>query len=160
MPRDENPETSPKGSMTTVVPFALRRKADWPYHSTCMLLLRLSCQVRRGERRAGGCVRVGLVRVVIAAAPHQRGARCGEARDDREREGRVKPGAERPGDEVREEGAAREHRVIVCTQGGERVRAEAGPDRAVAEEAREQDGHRGEMGHLGGCASRDALRLE
>src|SRR5436305_2138061 len=123
MPRDENPETSPKGSMTTVLPFALRRKADWPYHSTRMLLLRLGCQVWRGERRARVGARVGLVRVVIAAAPHERGARCGEARDDREREGLVQPGAERPGDEVREAGAAGEHRGIVGTEGGERVRA-------------------------------------
>ena len=36
MPRAARPETSPNGSMNTVVPPVASRKADWPYHSTCM----------------------------------------------------------------------------------------------------------------------------
>src|SRR3954469_12960578 len=128
MPRAAKPETSPNGSMNTVVPSALRRNADCPYHSTCMLLL-------YAAERGGH----GLFVVLIAAAAHQRRGRGNEARHDRERERLVQPRPERTGDQVREERMPGDRGAVVRRQRRERVRADQVLDRVVAEERGEQD---------------------
>src|SRR4051812_26660746 len=69
---------SPNGSMNTVVPSALSRKADWPYHSTCMLFLRSGCAQDAG--------RGGRVVVLVAAAAHERRERRYQAGHDRKGE--------------------------------------------------------------------------
>src|SRR6185312_12580829 len=119
MPRAASPEVSPNGSMNTLVSRPVSLKADWPYHSTCITLLQSAA---------------GLVGVLVAPAAHQRGRRRDQARADREREGRVEAGLEGPRDQVGEEGLARDHRLVVGAQRGERVRAEEVLDRVVAEE--------------------------
>src|SRR6185503_317646 len=83
---------SPNGSIATVTSPARRAKADWPNHSTCMLLL---CS-ESDERLA----------VTVLAAPQQRGGGRHQAGEDRERERGVQAVLERPGDQVREEAAA------------------------------------------------------
>ena len=96
---------SANGSMKTFVPLLVRAKADWPYHSTCMLFLQF-LDVPESALVAGR--RIG---VVVAAAAEQ-GRECGdEAGDDREHEGGIEAVAERAGDQVRKEGGASDHRV-------------------------------------------------
>src|SRR3954447_23756029 len=75
-----------KGSMKMVSLPSLRRNADWPYHSTCMLLLSLE----PGLLGKGDDDRV-VVRTLVdhLAAAHQRRAGGDQAGDDRERERRV-----------------------------------------------------------------------
>src|SRR5690242_20773990 len=125
--------------MNTVVPPALRRNADWPYHSTCMLFLR-SGRAKRSDWHRG-------VVVLIAAAAHQRGERGHETGADRERERLVQAAAERRGDEMREERVARDGCAVGRAQGGERVRPEQVLDGVVAEEGSEQDRDRRQVGH-------------
>src|SRR5271166_229819 len=130
-------EMSPNGSMNTVRSPSSRRKADCPYHSTCMLLLPCS----RGDRFFVGSLarRLRLFTIVITPAPQQRRAGGDQAGDDRERERLVQARAERRGDQVREERAPRDRRVVHRREQAERVRADQVFDRVVAEERREQD---------------------
>src|SRR5436305_6200197 len=114
MPREASAEPSPNGSTKTVASAPLRRNADCPNHSTCMLLL----QLLRGMNAAGG----RLVGVVVAATAHERGGGGNEAGDDREREGSVEPVPERRRDQLREEGLAGQDRVVVGAQRRKRVR--------------------------------------
>src|SRR6185437_9610423 len=127
MPREASPDTSPNGSIATVLPSASSRNADWPYHSTSMCLL-----LDRGDethpRR--------LLGMLVAAAAQERRRGGNEAGEDRERERLVQAGAEGPGDEVREERRAGDHGPVVRRQRGQRVRAEQVLDRFVAEEGR------------------------
>src|SRR5512132_1669453 len=108
--------------MKTVTAPSVRRKADCPYHSTCMLLLEVGRAQTAGDRCGHGLGR--LVVVDYAPATQQRGAGGDQARDDCEQEGGVQPVLEGPGDEVGEEGAPREGRLVVRRQPGEHVRAE------------------------------------
>src|SRR4051812_14763617 len=122
--------------MKTVVAPSLSRNADCPYHSTCMLLLELG-RAQTAEGWCGG----GLGRLVVvdhAPAAQQRGAGRDQARDDREEEGGVQPVLEGPGDEVGEERAARQRRLVVRGEAGEHVRAQQVLDRVVAQEGGEQ----------------------
>src|SRR3954452_15836386 len=132
MPRSASGPRSSKGSMNTVVAPSVRRKADCPYHSTCMLLLEFG----RAQTAWGGCDG-GLGRLVLvdhAPAAQQRGAGRDQAGDDREQEGGVQPVLEGPRDEIGEERAPRERRLVVRGQAGEHVRAEQVLDRVVAQE--------------------------
>src|SRR4051794_38601008 len=116
---------SPKGSIATVCSAPLRRKADCPYHSICMLLLR-SGQVQ------------GLA-VVEDAAAQRRGRGGHEAGDDRERERGVQAVPERLRDQLREEVLPGEHGAVVQRDRVQRVRAHEALDRVVAEKGGEQD---------------------
>src|ERR1700741_613404 len=91
---------SPNGSMNTVVPSALRRKLDWPYHSTCMLLLGSG---KWGQRELA---------VPVAAAAQQRRGRGDEGGAEREREPGVKAVLERPGDQLWKEAVADERSMV------------------------------------------------
>src|ERR1051326_6734400 len=137
--------------MNTVWPAALSRNADWPYHSTCMLFLR-SGRAKRSDWYSG-------VVVLIAPAAHQRGERGHQAGGYREREGLVQSGAARRRDEMGEERVARDRGAIGGGERGERMRPEQVLDRVVAEECREQDRDRRQVGNAvrGGCAH--AMRL-
>src|SRR6476659_4963249 len=97
MPRSASDDMSAKGSMKTVASGAVRAKADWPNHSTCMLFLQLR-DLRRGARRP-----IRLVGVVVAPAAQERGGGCDQAGDDREDEGGLETVPERAGDQVGEE---------------------------------------------------------
>src|SRR3954465_976328 len=116
---------SPNGSIATVCSLPLRRNADCPYHSICMLLL----WPGEGE---------GLAVVEDASAQRRCRGRH-EAGDDRERERRVQAAAERLGDQLREEVRAGQHRAVVQRDRAEGVRADEALDRVVAEEGGEQD---------------------
>ena len=87
--------------MKTLPLSPVREKADWPYHSTCMLFLQFLKMPARG--RFDG----RLVGVVVAAAAQQRGRGGDQAGDDGEGEGGVEAVAERAGDQVREEARGR-----------------------------------------------------
>src|SRR4051812_6036026 len=126
IPRSRSGERSSKGSMKTVVSPSQSRKADCPYHSSCMLLL---CDEDASGR---------------AAAAHGRRGRGDEAGDHREGERRVEPVAERPGDEGGEERVTGHDRLAVRGQRGEHVRVDQVLHRVVAEEGGEQDRHRRE----------------
>src|SRR5271168_949674 len=110
MPRPDSADMSPKGSITTVPSPAVSLKADCPYHSTCMSL---SSNRRLTSRRQW------LGDMVIATPAQCRGGRGHEAGEDREQERLVQPRAERSRDQMREERAAREDRLVVRAQGGE-----------------------------------------
>lgn len=60
---------------------------NWPYRSTCMLLLGLGHQEAAGERADGR----GILVVSGVPAAHQRRGRCDQASDDRGHEGRCRP---------------------------------------------------------------------
>src|SRR4051812_16771764 len=100
MPRSAIGPRSSKGSMKTVAAPSLRRNADCPYHSTCMLLLEVGRAQTAGGRCDGALGR--LVVVDHAPAAQQRGAGRDQAGDDREQERGVQPVLEGPGDEVGE----------------------------------------------------------
>src|SRR3954453_15229996 len=117
--------------MKTVVPPSLRLNADWPYHSTRMLLLRLGRQ-----QGAGGGPAVLVAD--LAAAAHQRRDGGDQAGDDRERERGVQAVAERRGDQVGEEPRPGEQRVVVRREPGQHVRTQQVLDRVVAQEGREE----------------------
>src|SRR3954452_6132529 len=119
MPRAASPEVSPNGSMKTVVSRPVSRKADCPYHSTCITLLQSEA---------------GLLRVLVSPTTHQRGRRRDQAGADRERECPVQARLEGARDQVREEELARDHRLVVRAQRAQRVRADEVLDRVVAEE--------------------------
>src|SRR6202522_1946347 len=103
-------DMSANGSIATVVSPAVRRKADWPYHSTCMLFLSgggwddcARSVARRRSIRGRRSVRIGpglpvhgsaeAVGGVIFAATHQRGASRDQAGGDRERAQLAQAGA-------------------------------------------------------------------
>src|ERR1700690_739761 len=112
-------DISANGSIATVLSAAVRRKADWPYHSTCMLFLSGGgwddCARSVARRRRSGAVRgsvarrcsvrigpdlpvtggAGAVGGVILAAAHQRRGRGDQAGDDRKRERLVQAGTKR-----------------------------------------------------------------
>src|SRR5512135_2352101 len=121
MPRSRaSAEKSANGSMKTDCAGVLSRKADWPYHSTCMLLLGSGWGEYR--RRCGRvCLRRSLV-AVVATAPHQRRGRGDEARDDRERERLMQAGPERTGNQMGKERLAGQHRAVVEADRGEGLR--------------------------------------
>src|SRR5205814_2766656 len=100
--------------MNTVVRSALSRKADWPYHSTCMLFLRSGCaqDARRG----------GRVVVLVAAAAHERRERRYQAGHDREGECLVQPRAKRGRYELWEEGVSGDRRSVGRAERGQGVR--------------------------------------
>src|SRR5947207_5113796 len=98
---------SANGSMKTAASGAVRAKADWPYHSTCMLFLKLR-DVRRWAR---GPLR--LVGVVVAPAAQHRGGGGDQAGDDREDEGGLETVPERARDQLGKERRARQRGVGV-----------------------------------------------
>src|SRR6478609_526201 len=104
---------SPKGSMKTFASEPVRVKADWPCHSTRMLLLQLR-NLAREARLAGR-----LLGVVVLAAAQQRRGGGDQAGDDGEGERRVEPVAEGSCDQVREEGLPGQRRVGVGRQPGQ-----------------------------------------
>src|SRR6185437_44107 len=98
---------SPKGSIATVLAPAVRRKADCPYHSTCMLLLScvmarprfararltealVACRMLEDPLPTGGMAARGarierrLVGVLVAPAPQRRRGGGDQAGEDRE----------------------------------------------------------------------------
>src|SRR4051812_48053340 len=99
---------SPKGSIATVMSSPRSAKADWPYHSTCM-----------GEHLS----------VTVSAPAHERRRGGDQAGQDGEREGVLQAAVERPGDQVREERAADERRVVARRQRVQHVRADEALDR-------------------------------
>jgi hypothetical protein len=100
----------------------LREKADWPYHSTCMLFLQF-LDLWASARVAGR-----LIDVVVATATEQGRESRDEAGDDREDKGGVEAVAERAGDQVRKERGSRDRSVCVRRERGER----SGPDQVLA----------------------------
>src|SRR4029453_3115987 len=130
--------------MKTVVSPSVRRKADCPYHSTCMLLLELD----RAQTAGDGGGSLVLLLVDHAPAAQQRGGGGDQAGDDREGEGGVEAVLERPRDEVGEEGAAGQRRLVVRGEPPEHVRAEQVLDRVVAQEGGEEDRHRRQRRHV------------
>src|SRR4051794_23668984 len=118
--------------MTTTALSPVRRKVDCPYHSTRMVLL--------------GSWDERHLAVMEAAAAQQRRRGGDQARDDREREGRVQAVLEGPGDELREEARAGDGRLVGRRERVQRVRAEQALDRVVAQERGEQDRDRRQGG--------------
>src|SRR6187455_2405630 len=130
MPRSfANPDMSANGSMKTLVPSAVRVKADWPCHSTRMLFL---------QSRDLGPGRLGLIGVVVAAAAEQGCAGGDQAGEDGEGEGRGQAVAERPGDQMGKEGVPGQSGLLLRRQRGEHVGPDQVLDRVVAQEGREQ----------------------
>src|SRR5919109_1059052 len=148
-PRAASPSIRPNESIRTDVPPAVKRNADWPYHSTSMLLRR----ERTGQHRA-------LLTVVVAAAAHERRRGGNQTRDDREREGHVQSRVEGPGDQLRGERGPGQHVAI----GGGKARESGGADevldRVVAEERREQDRDRRKLRNPVRGRVRDAVGLQ
>src|SRR3954452_16451231 len=107
---------SPNGSIATVTSSPRSANADWPYHSTCMLLLGPGYA---DERLA----------VRVAAAAQQRGRGGDQAGEDREGERGVQAALERAGDEVREEAAPGQRRPVVRGQRAQHVRPDQVLDR-------------------------------
>src|ERR1700709_215908 len=124
---------SANGSMKAFCSSSAREKADWPNHSTRMLLLQFR------DLTAGLALGSGLLGVVIATPAQRRGRGGDQAGDDREAERRVQPVPERGRDQPRKEGRPGQHGVGMRRQRSQRLGPDQVLDRVVAEEGGEED---------------------